>query len=319
MIPLNRFLSAAALLAVSLATQSAEKPSAQRHEEPAPKPRETSLPPAGAKIPFQLGKSRPVPILQAKIDGKGPFFFIFDTGASGYVLDEAFVKSLGLELGREQPIGDPSNSTPIVAHEVSLASIELEGATFKGVTAVATDRSCFDAGEDVKGVLGLQLFEDVLFTLDYPAGEIALAKGELPAPGEGADRAGVLAYDAEGPLPRIELALDGKKILAHLDSGAPGGWTFPKSFLEGAKWKEEPKVVGRGRTINGEFEVWSGKIAGTLRLGPIEVLEPEVNFNDRFPFANVGYRALKGYAVTFDQKNHRMRFERKERRAEGQR
>ena len=319
MIPLTRFLSTAALLAVSLAPQDAEKQPAHRQEGPAAKPRETSLPPAGAKIPFQLAKTRPVPVLQAKIDGKGPFSFLFDTGASGYVLDEAFVKSIGLELGREQPIGDPSNSSPIVAHEVSLASIELGGTTFRGVTAVAMDRSRFDAGEDLKGVLGLPLFEDVLFTLDYPAGQIVLAKGELPAPGEGADRAGVLAYDAKGQLPRIELALDGKKILAHLDSGSPGGWTFPKSFLEGAKWKDEPKVVGRGRTVNGEFEVWSGKIAGTLRLGPIEVLEPDVNFNDRFPFANVGYRALRDYAVTFDQKNHRMRLEKKERRAEGQR
>jgi hypothetical protein len=265
------------------------------------KPRETVLPEAGAHIPFQLAASRTVPVVQAKVNGKGPFSFLFDTGAGGTVLDEEFVKSLGLELGAEQPIGDPSGAKRIVAREVSIDSIEIGDVRLRGITAVAMDRKRFDAGEDLKGVLGLPLFAENLFTLDYPAKEIVVAKGALEKDGEG-----VLAYDAEGPLPRIELTLDGKKILAHIDSGAPSGWTFPKAFLEGAKWKEEPKVVGRGRTVNNEFEVWSGRLAGTLRLGPIEIAEPVVNFNDQFPSANVGYRALREYAITFDQKNHRV-------------
>lgn len=265
------------------------------------KPRETILPEGGAHIPFELAASRTIPVVKAKVNGKGPFSFIFDTGAGGTVLDEEFVKSLGLELGAEQPIGDPSGAKRIVAHEVAVDTIEIGDVRFRGITAVAMDRKRFDAGEDLKGVLGLPLFTDCLFTLDYPKKEIFVAKGELPA-----DGAGVIAYDADGPLPRVEIALDGKKILAHVDSGAPSGWGFPKSFLEGAKWKEEPKVVGRGRTVNNEFEVWSGKLAGTLRLGAIEVAEPVVSFNDQFPFANVGYRALRDYAITFDQKNHRI-------------
>ena len=271
-----------------------------------PKPRETVLPKDGARIPFELAASRTVPVVQAKVNGKGPYSFIFDTGAAGTVLDEAFVASLGLELGAEQEIGDPSGAKKIVAREVSVDSIEVGDVAFRGIVAVAMDRKRFDPGLDLKGVLGLPLFGEHLFTLDYPAKEIVVAKGALPK--EGPD---VLAYDAEGPLPRVEVALGDKKILAHLDSGAPSGWTFPKSFLEGAEWKEEPKVVGRGRTVNNEFEVYSGQLAVTLRLGPIEVQEPRVNYNDQFPFANVGYRALKDYAVTFDQKNNRIRLERK--------
>jgi hypothetical protein len=276
-----------------------------------PKPRETILPASGVHVPFQLANSRAVPVVRAKIDGKGPFSFIYDTGASGIVLDEAFVRSLGLELGAEQPIGDPSKAAPIIAHEVSLASIELGDATFRGVTAVAIDRSRFDKGEDLKGVLGLPLFADCLFTLDYPGSEIVLAKGELGAPGKAEGQGVILAYDADGPLPRIEIAVDDKKILAHVDSGAPSGWTFPKPFVEGMKWKEEPRVLGRGRTANNEFEIWRGRLAGTLRLGSFEIAEPEVNFNDQFPFANIGYRALKEYAITFDQHGHRIRLEKK--------
>lgn len=272
------------------------------------KPKETVLPPSGARIPFELAGTRTIPVVQAKVNGKGPFSFLFDTGAGGIVLDEGFVKSLGLELGAEQPIGDPSSAKPIVAHEVAVDSIEVGEASYRGITAVAMDRKRFDPGQDLKGVLGLPLFGEHLFTLDYPAKELVLEKGEIGASKDGAF---VLAYDNEGPLPRIELRLDDKTILAHVDSGSPSGWGFPKSFLEGAKWKEDPKVVGRGRTVNNEFEVWSGKLAGTLRLGTMEIAEPVVSFNDQFPFANVGYRALKDYAITFDQKNHKMRFEKK--------
>ncbi len=266
------------------------------------KPKESVLPPAGAHVAFELAGTRPIPVVQAKLNGKGPFAFILDTGAAGTVLDEDFAKSMGIALGAEQPIGDPSSAKGITAHEVEIESIEVGDAKFRGISGVAMDRKRFDPGQELKGVLGLPVFAENLFTLDYPRKEIVLAKGELAA-----DGAGVLPYDADGQLPRVEIAVDGKKILAHIDSGSPSGWGFPKSFLDGAKWKDEPKVVGRGRTVNNEFEVWSGKLAGTLKLGAIEVAEPVVNFNDQFPFANVGYRALKDYAITFDQKNHRMR------------
>jgi hypothetical protein len=266
------------------------------------KPKETVLPAAGARIPFELARTRTIPVVKAKVNGQGPFAFLLDTGAAGTVLDEEFVKSIGLELGAEQPIGDPSAAKGIVAHEVAVDAIEAGDVVFKGIVAVAMDRKRFDAGEDLKGILGLPLFAENLFTLDYPRKEIAVAKGELAA-----DGTEVLPYDADGPLPRVEIALGGKKILAHIDSGSPSGFGFPKSFLEGMSWKEEPKVVGRGRTVNNEFEVWSGRVAGTLKLGTIEVADPVVKFNDQFPFANVGYQALKDLAITFDQRNHRVR------------
>ena len=190
------------------------------------KPRETVLPASGARIPFELAASRTVPVVEAKVNGKGPFKFLFDTGAAGTVLDEAFVGSLGLELGAEQEVGDPSAAKRIVAHEVAVDSIEVGGIAFKGIAAIAMDRKRFDPGLDLKGVLGLPLFAENLFTLDYAAKEIVVAKGAIEKDGKD-----VLSYDAEGPLPRIELTLDGKKILAHVDSGAPSGWTLPKTFL----------------------------------------------------------------------------------------
>ena len=191
------------------------------------------------------------------------------------------MKSLGLELGAEQPIGDPSGAKRIVAHEVAVASIEIGDARFRGITAVAMDRKRFDAGEDLKGALGLPLFTDCLFTLDYPKKEIFVAKGELPA-----DGAGVIAYDADGPLPRVEIALDGKKILAHIDSGAPSGWGFPKSFLEGRRRVR----LTRSREFRSGTARFAADVAGRHGFrrrgrGARRELQRPVSS------ANVGYRA----------------------------
>src|SRR5580765_5014571 len=110
----------------------------------ASKPRETVLPALGAHVHFELAGSRTIPVVKATVNGKGPFSFILDTGAAGTVLDEEFAKSLGIELGAEQPIGDPSAAKGIAAHEVKIDSIEVGDARFRGVSGVAMDRKRFD-------------------------------------------------------------------------------------------------------------------------------------------------------------------------------
>ncbi|MHC4698254.1 MAG: hypothetical protein ACYTFA_16095, partial [Planctomycetota bacterium] len=77
----------------------------------------------------------------------------------------------------------------------------------------------------------------------------------------------------------------------------------------------KPRVVGIARTPQGEAEVRSAKLDGTLKLGKHEWAEPRIDFADLGPMldfdaGNIGSRLLKGFAVTVDQKNHRVRFRR---------
>ena len=47
---------------------------------------------------------------------------------------------------------------------------------------------------------------------------------------------------------------------------------------------------------------------GEAHVGAITLTDPRVDFVDLFPNANLGFRFLKDYAVTFDPANHRVRF-----------
>jgi hypothetical protein len=74
--------------------------------------------------------------------------------------------------------------------------------------------------------------------------------------------------------------------------------------------------VGMARTPQGEAEVRSAVLDGVLKLGKHEWAKPRIDFADLGPMldfdaGNIGSRLLKDFAVTVDQKNHRVRFQRR--------
>src|SRR5262249_27385870 len=65
-----------------------------RAQERAPTPREV---PASFQVPFKLTDSKHV-MVRVKLNGKGPFNFILDTGAPALIMSETVAKKAGGEL-----------------------------------------------------------------------------------------------------------------------------------------------------------------------------------------------------------------------------
>jgi hypothetical protein len=65
--------------------------------------------------------------------------------------------------------------------------------------------------------------------------------------------------------------------------------------------------VGRGQTLGNSFEVKAAPLDGNVQFGEVVLERPMIEIQPVFPMANVGARVLGGLAVTFDQKNNRMR------------
>ena len=110
-----------------------------------------------------------------------------------------------------------------------------------------------------------------LVTFDYPSSEIVVENGALPVSSD----ARVLPWHVEDDgLPTVKFSIEGISFDAHIDSGSPSQITLPENAKGKFAYLEEPVVVGRGRTVNSEFEVWLGKIDGNSMLGPhvIELL-----------------------------------------------
>jgi predicted aspartyl protease len=295
-------LTVGSILIDSCATQTPEStPSAA---QPSSVPARVDLGLEAHRIPFQLAAGRPIPTLEVRVNGSEPQKLFLDTGASVTLLDLEFARSLGLALTPAEALGDPSGAPGVEAWSARLDRLEIGDVVWRDVPVVATDRRGFDVGQDVRGVLGLPLFADCLVTLDYPKLEIRVEHGSLA---DSADP-NVVEYDASGPLPEVPVTIGTRKIPAHIDSGSPSGFTLPKSLASELGLDGEPRVVGHGRTINGEFDVWSAKLRDPLRLGAHEFPNPDVRLNERFPMTNVGYQVLRDFALTIDQAHRRMRF-----------
>jgi aspartyl protease len=241
-------------------------------------------------------------VLEVKIDGQGPYRFGLDTGgAGGGRIDKALAETLKLK-GIGQVIGgDPSGKNAQTLDVVEAGTLTLGGATWSGVHLVVRDLS----HRDLDGILGFGLFKDFLLTLDYPARRVRIEKGELP-PADGRE---VLGFEEPEGVPQIRLKIGELEIPADVDSGNVNGeLVLPSSYLDKVPLESEPKVVGRGRTGYNEFEIKRAPLKGSVQVGSLTIDRPHVDFIEIFPHANVGQVFLRRFAVTIDQKNHRIRF-----------
>ena len=93
-----------------------------------------------------------------------------------------------------------------------------------------------------------------------------------------------------------------------IDSGSPALLSMPLKLAKSLPLTAEPQVVGHGRTVGNEFDIYSAPLKGEVHIGAITITDPRLDFVDLFPNANLGFRFLKDYVVTFDPANHRVRF-----------
>jgi hypothetical protein len=70
-------------------------------------------------------------------------------------------------------------------------------------------------------------------------------------------------------------------------------------------------MIGKGSLVSGEFEVREVRLQDTLSIGRYLFPEPTITFSDFDNEILIGSAPLREFIVTFDQKNHRVRFVRK--------
>jgi D-alanyl-D-alanine carboxypeptidase len=242
--------------------------------------------------------------VSVRLNGKGPFRFAIDTGAAGAArIDSSVASALNLAVIGEARVGDPSGKNVKSAPIVRAESLEIGGVRFGDLTATVGATMSRVPGEKVDGIIGFALFADCLVTLDYPGKRMILASGELPAV-NGAD---VIDFHSERGIPAITIRVADTEVEADVDAGSMGGITLPESFAAKLPLVAAPRVIGHARTVSNEFDVKGAELNGNVTFGPVKLEHPEIHFQPIFPMANVGSRVLRDFALTFDQKNHRMK------------
>jgi hypothetical protein len=291
---------------------AAGEPNVQHVTHQMPGPAHVELKTSEVIVPMDSFGGRPV--VSLRIEGKGPYRFVLDTGAGGSVMKEGLGETLALETLGEARVASPTESgsrpgtvAPHAAGKLMrIGRLEMGDATLTGLPIVATDLSrVFPSPGDPAGVLSAQAFAGYLVTFDYPGQRIRLTAGSLPDP-NGSD---LFEYEAGQHIPTIRISVAGVPVQAHLDSGSGRGLMLPASFATRIPLSGPLVDAGKARTVDGEMPLRQAAIAGVVTFGRFGVENPTVSFAEGATIANIGYEILRRFVITMDPQNRRFRLE----------
>jgi hypothetical protein len=246
----------------------------------------------------------PMPVIEVKLNGQGPFIFAIDTGGGMQAdIDTSIAERLKLQPNGIVRSGDPSGLNDRELNTAQIDSITFGGVEFRNVTALVRPQRITAGYPDVDGILGFALFADYLLTLDYPAMQIRLARGNLPV----ANGADILSFEIENRVPVIELAIGKWRVKAHVDSGNfVAGFILPEDLVEQLPLLSEPVTVGRARSVSNQIEIKQAQLRDTIHIGRFNYPQATIAF-PALSNTNVGFKVLREFSLTFDQKNRRMK------------
>lgn len=231
----------------------------------------------GGTAEVRFVQTDPLPVVEVRVNGSAPAFFIIDTGAAEIILDTAFADTV-----RAQRFG--SDSATYAGGRRGgfeygrVDSVSLGGLTVRDVPVQILSTRRFGAaagGRRVDGIIGTVFLYHFLATLDYPGGRLILrprTQASLLAVEHeaAADSAMVIPFWMSGDHFMVARGRIGQSppLLWFVDSGlAGGGFTCPAATLAdaGIDLSSSPSFDGMGG--GGTVKVTPFNVE-TLSLGP---------------------------------------------------
>jgi hypothetical protein len=217
-------------------------------------------------VPFQmLQKDRYFSghiAVQAKVNGKGPYRLIFDTGAPIVLLSSRVAKEAGLFDGRKRPTGAGSLLMP---GQVRVGNLEIGRLAAADVPAVVLDHPTVKAIAEVfgpiDGIVGFPFFAQNRTVIDYQAKELTFTpNGYKPADVVQAMMATLMGRSRTGKEPSRLLAPAaqwGLRVEKAAGDSEPGV-TVAEVFAGGAAAAAGVQASDRLLTLDGR---WTDTIA----------------------------------------------------------
>lgn len=264
-----------------------------RPVEPAPLGRSSS-------IPFEFDRGHI--FVQAYVNGKGPYRFGFDTGASG--MGRADVRLTG-ELTLPK-VGEEQNSDGIktvTTDVVQATSLRLGPVEKRGVQLLSRDYNGSKRTPPyLMGIIGRDFFADELVTIDYPHHRLKFALGRLKV-----GSPGVVSYGVGFTIP---VCLKSNCYEGKVDTGSSMSLVLPKD-LALAMASGAPTHVGTGRRTNSTSELYEVELNQPVTVAGLTAPHVKVLYADPSDDSiNVGSDFLKDYVLTIDQRHHLLRINR---------
>jgi hypothetical protein len=286
-----------------------------RFAPPAPPPPDFAI--AGGTsttIPFELLNNHIY--VQVKLNGKGPFRMLCDTGGANIVTPEA-AKELGLATeGALQGRGVGEKSEDVALAKVE--KLQVGDATLKDQVFAVYPMAAFSKVEGVasSGLVGYEIFKRFVVTVDYEGSRLTLT---LPQAFDYEGHGTVVPFKFNEHIPQVEGEIDGVAGKFDIDTGSRASLDLLGPFVEkhDLTAKYAPKLEGvTGWGVGGPARAAIGR-AQVLKLGDVSVQAPVTEltlqkkgaFTDPYVAGNVGAGVLKRFNIVFDYGRQRLIFE----------
>ncbi len=244
--------------------------------------------------------------LPVKVNGKGPFLFIFDTGGHTLLTPET-AKALALKAEGDSP-GAGAGEGIVDSGFVKNVDFQVGDLSFTGQTAtVVPFASTAVEGFDEQGMLGFELVRRFVTVIDYGAKTITFID---PAKFDPAGAGVAVPFVFYSHLPQVKGDFEGVSGMFDIDTGSRVELTLNKPFVEahGLTAKHPKGVVAvDGWGVGGPSRSYVTRGAW-FDLGPVRIdglvasfgTQAKGSFSDPNYQGNVGSGLLKRYRVTFD-------------------
>jgi predicted aspartyl protease len=267
-------------------------------------------------LPFDLIDNRIV--INVRLNGKGPFRFIFDSGANAVIAPEV-ARELGLKIENLQRGGGGVGEQVIERGEANISKIEvgdiLLPAEEFGVISFADAKYVFGANR-IDGIIGFPLFKRLVVKVDYERRQLTFTEPSgFVYKGLGT----IVPIDFDRHLPLVNGELDGVSGVFVIDTGARSSLILYGPFIERNNLREKYKASFEGITgwgIGGPVRSQIVRVK-TLKLGAVLVqnliarlsLQKSGALTSANRAALVGPDVLKQFTTIFDYSRRQLIFE----------
>lgn len=270
------------------------------------------------EVPFEFYQNEI--IVQVKIDGKGPFNMMLDTGTDPSAIEVTTARELGLKL---DAVGKPvsgGGTSANVAYETKLPLVEVGALAARNVSALALDLSKISErlGKPLAGVLGHSLLNGRIVQIDYPKRVVRFySKSPFERTANTAQLT-VLPFRYDDNVLIDDVSVNGKKLVANIDTGSSGSFSLTPAAVAYLGLEEDVSraEVSTGVGFNGAAENRKGKVSN-VTVGAISADSPAVTFfakgtgRDKKPWGvNIGNEFFKDFVVTIDYRRKLIAFTR---------
>jgi hypothetical protein len=277
-------------------------------------PDDAHVPAAGTTVPLDFTRYL---VVEAKLNGKGPFAFILDTGGHDIITPDV-AQQLGLKA-----VGSGTSGG---AGEGTMAQADVRVDRFEIGAAVMTDQHFFvmplqygtierGARTPLAGIIGMEVFERFGVRIDYRAKTLTLR----PRTGYRHVGGGTpLRMTFSDDLPLVEASFEGKRGDFALDTGNGGSllvqhlWAGQQGLTQQLKSGIELVSYGAG----GASRNWASRagrfdIAGQTQRHLVARYAEDKHgaFSSRTEAGNLGTEVLAPFTLDFDYASGQVWFE----------